>query len=125
MEEMEDEQEKNTVFTDLKNEIVEYAELRMQVAKLSTYEIIAKASVGFISAFTLVILFFFFLFFLFLALGFYFGNHFQNNAIGFTIVAGIYLLLICIYLLIRTKLIEKPLSNKIIETLAQGDDEED
>jgi ABC-type multidrug transport system permease subunit len=112
-----------SVFSDLKNELVEYVELRTELTKLSAYEIISKAGVSLVSAMALVIFAFFFMFFLFLALGFYFGKVLNSLYQGFGIIAFFYLILIILYLIIRKKYIEKPLMNKIIESLTENDEQ--
>lgn len=111
-----------SIFSDLKDELVEYVELRSELTKLSTFEIISKAGVSLVSAMALVIFAFFFLFFLFLSLGFYFGKLLNSLYQGFGIIAFFYLLLFIIYLIIRKKYIEKPLMNKIIESLTENDE---
>ncbi len=108
-----------SVFSDLKDDLVEYVELRSDLTKLTAFEIIAKAGVSLVSAMALVIFTFFFLFFLFLSLGFYFGKVLNSLYQGFGIVAFFYLLLLFIYLMILKKYIEKPLMNKIIESLTE------
>ena len=112
-----------SVFSDLKNELVEYVELRAELTKLSAFEIISKAGVSLVSAMALVIFAFFFMFFLFLALGFYFGKVFNSLYQGFGIIAFFYLLLIIIYLMIRKRYIEQPLMNKIIESLTDNNEQ--
>jgi hypothetical protein len=110
----------NSVFSDLKDELVDYVEIRSELTKLSVFEIISKASASLVSAMALVIFAFFFLFFLFLSLGFYFGKLLNSLYQGFGIIALFYLLLMLIYLMIRKKHIEKPLINKIIESLTEN-----
>ncbi len=108
-----------SIFSDLKNDLVEYVELKSDLTKLTLFEIIAKAIVSLVSSLTLVIFAFFFLFFLFLSLGFYFGEVLNSLHLGFGIIASFYLLLILIYITIRKKMIEKPMMNKIIERLTE------
>jgi ABC-type multidrug transport system permease subunit len=109
-----------SVFSDLKDDLIEYVELRSDLTKLTAYEIISKAGVSLISAMALLIFAFFFLFFLFLSLGFYFGKILNSLYQGFGIIAFFYLMLLLIYLMIRKKFIEKPLMNKIIESLTDN-----
>jgi uncharacterized membrane protein YozB (DUF420 family) len=109
-----------TVFSDLKDDLVEYVELKADLTKLTAFEIISKSGVTLISAMALFIFAFFFLFFLFLSLGFYFGKIFNSLYQGFGIIAFFYFMLLLIYLMIRKKFIEKPLMNKIIESLTES-----
>lgn len=114
---------KKSVFSDLKDDLVEYVELRSDLTKLTAFEIISKAGVSLISAMALIIFAFFFLFFLFLSLGFYFGKLLDSLYQGFGIIAFFYLLLLLIYLMLRKKYIEKPLMNKIIESLTEKNEQ--
>ncbi len=112
-------------FSKLKSLLIEYFELRLEHTKLSVFQLLSIAGVSLISAFILILLVFFFLFFLFIALGFYLGTVFNNTFIGFGIIAGFYLLLILLFLFIRKKQIERPLMNKIIESLTSQDENKD
>lgn len=113
---MEDDKPKS-VFSDLKDELINYVELRTELTKISSYEIISKLGASLVSALALVIFIFFFLFFLFLSLGFYFAKVFNSFYYGFGLIAGFYLFLLLIFILIKNKFIEKPIMNKIIESL--------
>jgi len=117
-----DTKNKKSIFSELKDELVTYVELRSELTKLSAFEIIAKSFASLISVMTLIIFAFFFLFFLFLSLGFYFGKELNSLAQGFGLVAFFYLILLLIFLLIRKKRIEKPIMNKIIERLTDSND---
>lgn len=112
-----EENNNKSVFSSLKEDVIEYVELKAELTKLSSYEIISKAGAAIISSLALVILGFFFLFFLFLSLGFYLGKVFNSLYQGFGVVAIFYLLLLFVYTILRKKFIEKPLVNKIIESL--------
>lgn len=117
-------EEKNnkSVFSALKEDLVAYVELQSALLKLNTFEIISKGGAALISAMALIIFAFFFLFFLFLSLGFYLGKILNSLYQGFGIVAIFYLFLFIIFLLIRKKYVEKPLMNKIIETLSEHEE---
>jgi len=112
-----EEDKSNSVFSDLKDEIISYLELRAELTKISSYEIISKLGASIVSALALVIFIFFFLFFLFLSLGFYFAKVFDSFYYGFGLVAGFYLFLLLVFIIIKKKFIEKPIMNKIIESL--------
>jgi len=111
-----------SVFSDLKDDLISYVELRTELTKLSVFEILSKASVSLVSVMTLMIFAFFFLFFLFLSLGFYFGKIFNSLFQGFGIIAIFYLVLMLIYLMLRKKYIERPLIDKIISSLTENDE---
>jgi hypothetical protein len=107
------------IFSQLKKELIEYVELRSQLARISTYEIISKSGASLISALALVIFIFFFLFFMYLALGFYLSNVLDSFYKGFGLIALFYFILILFFLLLRKKYIERPIANKIIENLSE------
>jgi len=72
----------------------------------------------------MIIFGFFILLFLSIGLGFYFGELFGSNALGFVALAGIYLLLILI-LLVSKNSIEKSLINLSIKKFLRKWNEED
>lgn len=109
-----------SVFSELKTDIIEYIELKSDLTKLSLYEIISKAGASIISALSLIIMTFFFLFFLFLSLGFYLSKLLDSLYFGFGIISLFYLFLLLIYLAIRKKHVERPIMNKIIESLTEN-----
>lgn len=119
----ENKHDNKSALSDLKDEIVEYAELRAELAKLSTFELLSKAVVSAMSMLILLIFAFFFLFFIFLAAGFYFGELLNSPAKGFLIVAFFYFVLALIYILIRKRFIENPLRNTIIDMLSKNESE--
>lgn len=119
-----DSNEKKAVFKELKNDILEYLELRTELIKLSLIEITAKATTSLVSAISLMVLFIFFLFFLFLALGFYLGDLLGSPFKGFGIIALFYMILIILFILIKKKNIEQPLTDKIIENLTQQNEQD-
>lgn len=114
-----EEQSNNSAFSKLKKDLIDYVEVRSELARLSAYEIIAKSGASIISALALVILVFFLLFFLFLSLGFYMSKVLDSFYQGFGLVAMFYFILILFFLILRKKHIERPISNKIIENLAE------
>jgi hypothetical protein len=109
-----------SVFTELKDDLVEYVEIKSELTKLSTFEIISKAAASLFSAMAIGTFIFFFLFFLFLSLGFYFGEKLDSLYQGFGIIAFFYVLLLLIYIVVRKKYVERPLMNKIIESLTEN-----
>lgn len=70
-----------------------------------------------ISDFLVGILVFLFVFFLSLWAGFYLSTRMGDNSSGFAIIAGFYLLVGLLMILLRQKVVEKPLRNKIIRKI--------
>lgn len=115
------EKESGEIFRELKKDISEYVELKLELLKLSTYErtgkVIAVLSYGVI----LLFLAFFAILFIFLALGFFLGDIFGSVGSGFAIVAILYVLLIGIIILNKNKISEKVL-NVVIAALTSNED---
>ena len=113
-------QDSRQFFSELKNDVLTYAELKLELLKLGTYErtgkVISVLSYGII----LTALFFFLLLFIFLALGFYLGDRFDSLSAGFAVVAVLYLLLIGGVLLFKEQ-IRSRILNIVIAALVAND----
>jgi hypothetical protein len=113
-------QDSGQFFSELKKDVVTYAELKLELLKLGTYErtgkVIAVLSYGII----LVILGFFLLLFIFLALGFFLSDRFDSLSAGFSVVAVLYFLLIGGVVLFK-KQIRNRILNLVIATLVAND----
>ena len=109
------------VFDRIKNDVISYFELKFEFLKLSTYERTGKVmgvlSYGLILVFTA----FFAFLFIFLALGFFLGDLFNSEGLGFISVALLYLILIAVLVLNKNKVIEK-VENEIISALMSDED---
>lgn len=112
------------VFSELKEDISTYVELRLELLKLNTYERVAKTMAVFSYGIILVLLAFFAILFLFLALGFFLGELLGSVALGFVIVVGMYLLLFGITVYFREKISSK-VTNEIITALLTKDEKDD
>lgn len=115
------EKESREIFSELKEDISAYVELKLELLKLNTYErtgkLIAVLSYGVV----LMFLAFFAILFIFLALGFFLGDWFGSSGIGFAIVAILYVLLIGIIVTNKHKISDKVL-NVVIAALTANDD---
>ena len=109
-------QDPEVVFDKLKNEIPTYLELKLELLKLNSFEsagkVISLLSYGLI----ITVLAFFMCLFIFLALGFFVGEYMGSTALGFIIVATIYLMLIATIRLCK-KRIRENIMNVIIAAL--------
>jgi hypothetical protein len=99
----------------LKKDILDYLEVKLDLIKLN----IAESLSHFISksvniAITGFLLFFIFLFISFAA-GFFIGSRLNSNELGFLCVAGFYSLLLVLFILLRKKIIERPVIKAIIK----------
>ncbi|MCC8143195.1 MAG: phage holin family protein [Tannerellaceae bacterium] len=116
------EKETGQVFRELKEDLSSFVELKLELLKLNTYERVSKVLA--ILSYGVVVLFVVFLaiLFLFLALGFYLGDVFNSNALGFGAVALIYILVVVIVILSKDKV--SALIRNIMIASMMGDDEE-
>lgn len=102
--------------------------LNSQVAyyKLFLFRFIAKSSYGLITFFVVAFASLLVLFFLSLAGAYAIGEALGSNGLGFTIVGIFYILVAVVALVLRKRLIEKPLLEKLSEIYfkVEPDDEE-
>jgi len=114
--------EQPSFFAELKELIIEYFESKLKLLKIGAYEKIAKVSAVLFSsiliAFTIVFMFFF----LNISGGFFFGELLHSNAYGFLVMFGIYFTVFLFLILFRKKLVEKFITNKIIQKLFEKEE---
>ncbi|HQF28604.1 MAG TPA: phage holin family protein, partial [Bacteroidia bacterium] len=110
---------------ELKKDISEYVDLKVEHTKLLAYEKIAKL-ISASTSYLLIGLFSFFAFlFLSFTVAFYLGNITGSTAMGFGIVTIIYLVILLAILIFRKKYFENGMTNKIIGVLMEEDNDED
>lgn len=116
------EKKSEQIFDRVKKDLIAYCELKFELLKLSTYERTGKV-LGVLS-YGLVLLFtaFFAFLFIFLALGFFLGELFESEGLGFVSVAALYLALILIILSNKHRIVVK-VENEIISALMSNDDD--
>ena len=110
----------STLFEELKEDVSKYANDTIQLVKLQAFEKIGIGSAN--TAYSVLLIFFVLLALslILITVGFYLGELFQSNWIGFGIVSGVTLLLLFI-LLLSKKSITKSITNKIIEFLMEDE----
>ena len=99
----------------LVDDVKEYLNVRLKILTLTVCEVSSKVLASIIANGAMVFFIFLFLFFGSIAAGFGLGEWLDSIALGFTIVAGFYLLLALIIWFTKAKLIEKPLVNTFIK----------
>jgi hypothetical protein len=116
------EKDSEQIFNRIKKDVIAFFELKFELLKLSTYErtgkVLGVLSYGLILLFTA----FFAFLFIFLALGFFLGELFNSQGLGFICVALLYLVLIMITTANKSKVIKK-VENEIIAALMTNDDD--
>lgn len=114
------EKDSRNIFRELKEDIADYAELKLEFIKLSTYErtgkVISLLSYGLI----LLFLAFFTILFVFLALGFFLGDWLGSSGLGFGLVAILYMILIAVIVKNKERISAKVL-NEVIAALTAND----
>lgn len=102
-----------------------YIQVRIRLALLSSIEKTAAIYAGLVSKLILTLFLFMALLFGSIALAFYLSEVWQSYWCGFLCVAGIYVFLGLIVLLIRKKTIEKPLMDQFVKNVLATNTEED
>lgn len=118
------EKEPGKIFREVKDDLTAYAELKLELLKLSAYEKGGKIISHLSYDLLLMLLAFFATLFIFLAIGFYLGELLQSMGAGFAVVAILYMLLIGIIMKNR-KHIQLKIMNVIISALTTNDDKDD
>ena len=106
-------------------QIKEYSTGRIELIKLNLVEACAKAIASLTSSLILFVTFFAFFVFASFALALFIGKMLGDYYLGFAIISGVYLLLFFITLLVRKKLIERPILNQMIKKLLEEQHNED
>lgn len=112
-------------FSELKQLITDYVEARIALVKINVYEKAAKITAVLFSSVIIALVVFFLLFFLSISGGFYFASLLNSNALGFLIVFGFYLVLLVVLLIFRKQLLEKYITDKVIQTLFEKEENND
>lgn len=117
------EKDAGQLFRELKKDITTYAELKFEILKLSSYEQVGKVT-GLLSyGLILMFLAFFALLFIFFSVGFFLGDLFNSMGLGFASVAGLYVILLLVIILNKTK-IKMKVINEVIEALTANDEKD-
>lgn len=114
-------------FDESGKKIKEYIDERAMLLKMQTVEKTSKLIAVLFTGLILALLAFFILFFLSIMLGYYFASLTNSLYAGFGIVAGLYLILFIVILLLRKNFIEKYIINTVIATFFDktADDNDD
>jgi hypothetical protein len=106
------------------NEIKKYLEAKYNLARLDVTEksiivfslIIQIIIVALLSSLILIALS--------LTLGYFLGNYWDSNGLGFLAVTGLYILLLLVFIIFRKALIIRPVSRVLIRQLLNRNNEE-
>ena len=108
----------------VKEQLSSYVDVKIELLKAQWVEktslILGKMVTGLVVLFLL----FFTILFSSLVAGYYFGQLLGNTAQGFGVIALFYTIVLVVICIFRKKLIQHPLSNFIITTIYQENDED-
>jgi len=107
--------EQQNYFSELKDAAKGYVKDRILLVKLQSAEKLSKIATGVVVGVLLAFLGMFFLIFISIAAGFYFASLTESFALGFAIVAGIYLVLMLLILLIKKSVIGKAITKATLK----------
>jgi len=100
------------------NQLKTYSKIQLELFKLRTIEKTSVAGSYLFSNFLLFSVFVISVVFLSTAAAFYLAHLLGNIILGFTLVGAFYMLLTLLLILLKKKLVETPVKNKIISTLS-------
>lgn len=115
------EKDSSEIFRKLKDDVSTYAELKLELLKLNTYESVGKVISVLSYGVVLLCIAFFAILFIFLAFGFYISELCGSTSIGFAVVALLYILLIGIIALNKNNIRNRVL-NVVISAFMANDD---
>jgi hypothetical protein len=101
----------------IKKDIQEYLEVRMDMIRLHTAENISRIFSSAVNTAIIGYLLFFILLFLSLSAGYFFASVLNSNVLGFFCVAGFYLLILVIFIIFRKQLIERPIIKAVMKLM--------
>ncbi len=109
--------------TALKDQLTEYLELKSEHTRLSLIENSAKVTAYFSSAIIIILLIMLCILSLVVAFSFFMGQYLHNYGLGFLISAGIFFLLLLIFLLAVKNKTEISITNKVIQLTSENEQE--
>jgi len=99
---------------DLRNDILEYIEVKLDLIRLHTAENLSRIFSNVATIAIIGYLVFFIIFFISFAAGFYIGSLLGSNELGFLCMAGFYTLLLILFLAFRKEIVERPVIKAMV-----------
>jgi len=112
-------EQKGNPISDLKQQLIEYVDLKVKILKLEIYEKASLISASLASGLIIVLLVTFFVLSLFLSFAFYLGQLLNNYALGFGISGLLYLILLIVFFVAFKNSFKKYITNKLILLFAE------
>jgi len=102
---------------ELVSSLREYLNLQLEILKLTVIDRIAGSASGFIAGIVFLVIAIMGIFALNISAGLYFSAVTGSYALGFLLLAGIYLLLLLVLVIFRKPVLLSPIKNKMIRQL--------
>ena len=99
----------------IKNDLRDYIEVRLDLLKLQVAESISGIISKTVIISVVAILLVFILLFLSVAAGYFFASLLNSKELGFLCVAGIYLFVLLVFLLLKRKIVERPVIKSVVK----------
>src|SRR4030095_11779980 len=116
--------ENRNFFEDLKDTVIDYLQAKARLTKIQAFEKMARV-LGVIFLFFVIFIFFcFVVIFTGLMLGFLLADLTNSNALGFSIVAVLFIIVLIILVVRRKSMLERPVMENIAKVLFEDDDED-
>ncbi|HWB26640.1 MAG TPA: phage holin family protein [Chitinophagaceae bacterium] len=104
-------------FRESKQKVEEYVKDRLLLAKLEAVEKISRLTATMFTGLIIALFAFFIILFVSIMAGYLFGELIHHIYWGFGIVAGLYIILLVLIIIFRKHLIEKRVTNMVIDIL--------
>ena len=115
--------EGKSLLEQLRDAGMEYLQAKVQLTKVQAYEKIARISGVFFSLLIISLLACFTVLFVGLMFGFLLSGLFNSTAIGFSIVAGVFIIMLVVLVIKREAILEQPISEKIVKELFEDEND--
>ncbi len=97
------------------NFIKDYIDNRIQLIKLGVVSVMANLTANLISSFLILLMLLIILFMFSISLAYFIGQEYNNTALGFAIVGGIYIAIFAIYMIFAKKNMDTKVKDKIVQ----------
>lgn len=108
-------QTEDNFFEESKERVQEYVKDRILLLKLEAVEKISRLTATIVSGLLITIFSFFIILFVSIMVGYLIGEALHHAYWGFAIVAGIYVFLLILIVVLRKQLIERPIITAVID----------
>lgn len=122
MDKQEDEKQTEVFVDKIKQQLIDYTQLRLDLLKADFTEKIALIFSKLITGVIVFMMALMVILFGSIVMGLYFANIFGSLMLGFAIVTGFYVLLIIILMLVKNSVIQTPVANQIIDVMYESDE---